>query len=122
MRTYFKSKRPNFHRDPANWIDRIKNVTSFDDKELFRMCQDSSDWITCACGFKDERVERDDIGRPIDSEMAHLGERFEREMFKLREHRKDSEIFKTTKLQLLITLEAIDNQEFKIIQEQQEGE
>lgn len=42
----------------------------------FREQNEAAQWTTCACGKQDPRIPRCAAGRPIDSALENLGQRF----------------------------------------------
>ena len=39
-----------------------------------------NDWVTCACGRQDKRLERYENGEPLDAELARLGGQFSNDL------------------------------------------
>jgi hypothetical protein len=68
--------------DKTHWGARIiyaeeVEFTTEDDKE------DAADWITCACGRQDPRIEKqgDGLNQPKDRELVSLGLRFNESIY-----------------------------------------
>lgn len=51
---------------------RNKGQTPFSQEHVDR----AKDWVTCACGKQDQRIERSDFGCPVDYKLATAGSRF----------------------------------------------
>ena len=57
------------------WGRRIISAESTGKFTSFDL-ENSADWVTCACGYRSELIETDEIGAPIDSLLFNKGAEF----------------------------------------------
>lgn len=95
------------------------NKETYTTQELKNAYLLSEEWVTCACGNQCEVIPRDEIGKPLDEELANLGWRFTGFIHAMKmSHDTVNERFENSRKLAQATLLKIEKRSITLINEQ----